>query len=326
VVERGPKEDDLASILPGGITEEGLRAGIATSGYPMQISVGAALADRDFFLREEFAFEDPDEGGRRTLDIVGERWEKTFESDRGSSEFGTISLIECKQSRHPLVLFEAVNPPHLGQFPRLIGYPGQEMKVANEAGAKSWRIVPVLNFLGSLEEEFITEPPFASSLARATAKGKKVELSGEEIYRAITMPLVKAASAVRKYWTTPRNNSEELWQLRMLFPIAVVDSPLVFVGRPASEPEIRAVNWARLGVRDLMTGRRDPWKQLGVQIVDVVHRDFLETYLDRYLLPFAAQIRERACGIHDQFLSQQVTIEGLDWDELPEEPLYRLLR
>jgi hypothetical protein len=236
-----------------------------------------------------------------------------------------MPLIECKRSRHPLVLFEAVNPPHLARFPALLGYPGQEMRVANDPSANSRRIVPILEFLGSLGDEFVTGPPIAASLARAVPKSKKVELSGEEIYRAITMPLVKAARAVKKYWTRPRDNSKELWLLRMLFPIAVVDSPLVFVGRPSHEPEIRPVEWARLGVRDLMSGREDPWRPLGVQIVDVVRRQFLDAYLDRHLLPFSAQIRERACQIHDDFLSQEVTIEGLDWDEPRDRPLYQLV-
>jgi hypothetical protein len=74
-----------------------------------------------------------------------------------------------------------------------------------------------------------------------------------------------------------------------------------------------------------MTGKRDPWRPLGVQIIDVVQREFFDLYLDRYLLPFTSQIRERACSIHDQFLSQRVTIEDLDWDEPAREPLFKLL-
>ena len=323
---RRSKKKDLASVLPAGISEEDFRVGISTSGYPLQISVGDALDTRDFFLKEEFAFEDSDQGGRRTIDIVGEKWEDIFESERGRSQFMSMPLIECKQSRHPLVLFEAVNPPHLGKFPGLMGYPGQDIQVANEKGANTWRIVPALEFLGSLEDAFIQEPPIAASLARAVPKGKKVELSGDEIYRAITMPLVKAANALRTYWTRPRNDSKQLWELRMVFPIAIVDCPLVFVGRPAGEPVIRPVEWVRLGVRDVVTGKYDPWKPVGVQIIDVVQREFFEAYLDRYLAPFAHGIRERACGIHDQFLTQKVIIEGLDWANPPAEPLYSLLQ
>lgn len=323
---RRRKKLDLASVLPAGISEESLRAGISASGYPLQISVGDALDARDFFLKEEFAFEDSDQGGRRTIDIVGEKWEDTFQSERGSSQFMSMPLIECKQSRHPLVLFEAVNPPHLAEFPRVMGYPGQEIKVANEKGANSRRIVPMLQFLGSLEDAFIQEPPIAASLARAVPKGKKVELSGDEIYRAITMPLVKAATALRTYWTQPRRDSAQLWALRMLFPIAIVDCPLVFVGRPSGEPVVRPVEWVRLGVRDVMAGKRDPWRPVGAQIIDVVQREFFETYLDRYLVPFVSSIRERACGIHDQFLAREVLIEGLDWADPPDEPLYRLLQ
>ncbi|HEX6782755.1 MAG TPA: hypothetical protein VF125_12095 [Solirubrobacterales bacterium] len=324
--ERKSRKKDLASVLPAGISEEDFRAGISASGYPLQISVGAALDDRGYLLKEEFAFEDSDQGGRRTIDVLGEKWQDVFKSDGGQSQFLSMPIIECKQSKHPLVLFEAVNPPHLGEFPRLVGYPGQEMKVATAKEANSWGLVPILQFLGSLEDPFIREPPMAASLARAVPNGKKVGLSGDEIYRAITMPLVKAASALRTYWTRPRHDSQQLWELRMMFPIAIVDCPLIFVRRPNGQPAMRPAEWVRLGVRDVMEGQHDPWKPLGVQIIDVVQREYFETYLDRYLGPFVEGIKERACGIHDQFLAQHVLIEGLDWADLPDEPLYRLLR
>lgn len=316
---------DLEAALPSGIAEKDFRRAVSTSGYPLQIMVAAAFKQRNFYLQEEFAFQDPDEGGRRTLDVLGENWSKGFKSSRGTSEFGVTALVECKQSRHPLVLFEAVSPPDLRRFPRMIGYPRQEISVKNDPESRSARILPVMEFLGSMDEEFISEPPVAASMSRAVANGSKVKLSGEEIYRAITMPLIKAASAVRTYWTKPRANSDELWKLRMVFPIAVVDCPLIFVGQPATAPTVEPQAWVRLAVRDMMSGQRDPWKPLGAQIIDVVQREFLETYLDSYLLPFSSTIRERACKIHDQFLNGSVTIDGLDWSAPPEEPLYRLV-
>jgi hypothetical protein len=316
---------DLAAALPSGIAEKDFRRAVSTSGYPLQISVAAVFKQRDFYLQEEFAFEDPEEGGRRTLDVLGESWSERFKSSRGTSEFGTTALVECKQSRHPLVLFEAVSPPDLRGFPRMIGYPGQDVSVKTDPESRSARLVPVMEFLGSMDEAFISKPPVAASMSRAVGNGSKVKLSGEEIYRAITMPLIKAASAVRKYWTKPRANSNELWELRMMFPIAVVDCPLIFVGQPASAPTVEPQAWVRLAVRDMMSGQHDPWKPLGAQIIDVVQREFLETYLDSYLLPFTSTIRDRAYEIHDQFLNGSVTIEGLDWSAPPEEPLYRLV-
>lgn len=297
---------------------------VSTSGYPLQITIGTALKQRDFVLQEEFAFEDPDQGGRRTVDILGHRWSEQFKSDRGTSQFSLTPLVECKQSKHPLVLFEAVNSPSLGKFPRLIGYPRQEIGVGTGDQPNTKRLVPVLEFLGSSEHEFISQPPVAASMSRAVPKGKKVQLSGEEIYRAITMPLIKASSAVNTYWTAPREHAGELWTLRMIVPIAVVDCPLIFVSQPAADPMIEPRSWVRLAVREVMSGRQDIWKPLGVEIVDIVQREFLERYLDDHLIAFYSTIRERACEIHDIFLSGSTVIPGLDWANPPTEPLYRL--
>lgn len=313
-------ESDLTAALPQGIAEEDFRRAVSTSGYPLQISVAAVLKQRGFDLQEEFAFKDSDEGSRRTLDIVGHRWAEPFESSRGRSTFGTTVLIECKQSRHPLVLFEAVSPPSLHRFPRLIGYPKQDVYVSNDPEAGSVTTVPVMAFFNSLHEEFITQPPVAASMSRAVPNGKKVILSGEESYRALTMPLLKATNAVTKYW---RESSAEKLLLRSIFPIAVVDCPLIFVGQPAVTPTIEPRPWIRLAVRDMMSGAQDLWEPLGVEIIDVVHSRYLVDYLDDGLLPFASAIRERACGIHDEFIAGSVTIPGLDWSQPPKQPLYK---
>ncbi|HET7443712.1 MAG TPA: hypothetical protein VFJ57_03560 [Solirubrobacterales bacterium] len=317
-------KESLQGALPKGIDVNEFVHAISTSGYPLQITVGTALRQREFFLQEEFAFEDPDQGGRRTVDILGHRWSERFESEQGTSLFSVTPLIECKQSQHPLVLFEAVSSPSLGKFPRLVGYPRQEIGVGTENEPNTKRIVPILEFLGSGNHEFISQPPVAASMSRAVPNGKKVQLSGEETYRAITMPLIKASSAVRTYWAASRRDAKELWTLRMVVPVAVVDCPLIFVRQPATEPEIEPRSWIRLAVREVMSGKQDVWKPVGVEIVDIVQREFLERYLDDYLLTFASIIRQRACEIHDIFLSGSAMIPGLDWDNPPTKPLYQL--
>lgn len=314
----------LAAALPKGLDEDAFRSAVSASGYPLQISAAATLKQRRFSLQEEFAFADPDEGARRTLDVIGTRWDPIYESDAGKSRFGTTVLVECKQSRHPLVLFESVSPPSLARFPQIVGYPRQEIKVSSTRPPSKTYVVPITTFLGSLDENFISAPSVAASLSRAVPNGKKVALSGEEVYRGITMPLVKAAHAVRKYWGGPQNPTKPS-NFRSLVPIAVVDSPLIFVSQPTEEPTIEPRPWIRLAVRDPMSGKENPWEPLGIEIIDVVQRDFFGTYLDEHLLPFISTLQGRACEVHNHFLRGEATIEDLDWSSPLDQPLYQLL-
>jgi hypothetical protein len=213
----------------------------------------------------------------------------------------------------------------LVNFPQIVGYPQRGIKVSSTRLPSKNYVVPITAFLGSLGEDFISAPSVAASLSRAVPNGKKVVLSGEEVYRGITMPLVKAAHAVRKYLGGAQNNPAKQSIFRPLVPIAVIDSPLIFVSQPTEEPTIEPRPWVRLAVRDPMSGKESPWKPLGIEIIDVVQRSFFGTYLDEHLLPFISTLQGRACEVHDHFLRGEATIEDLDWSSLPDQPLYQLL-
>lgn len=181
------------------------------------------------------------------------------------------------------------------------------------------------NFLGVEEMDFARTPPKTSAMSRAEAKGSKVQVSGDQPYRALSLPLSKALTTYRGYWQEPRHGRGELFRLRMPLGIAVVDAPLVIVGQQEPDPTMSPVSWARLVIREPMPLERDVWKPIGYQVIDVVHYTFFESYLSNALLPFARELRARIGQVHQAVYSGETRMSGLTRGDLPAEPFRHCL-
>lgn len=290
--------------LPKGIREEAFIEAVANSGYPLQIVVGAALDERGYKLEEEWAFDDPDSGERRAIDVVALRDHQTepVTSEHGTTEFAQALLIECKQSRHPYLFFESVARPELTSFPVMLG-------IGNE----------LVGFKGSLRESIQDEPlmkgpPIAASLSRAEPRGEKVVISGEHTYKSLLMPLTKAFADYKRQFRGSRpdrlGSAERTYKVRLALPLAVIDAPMVFVGRPSEEPHLERIEWVRLIIRHPVTWHT--WQHGtfqgggGFTVVDVIHRSFLASFFDEYWEGFGDQFFGRFASMNDKILGNDL--------------------
>lgn len=288
-------EADGELDLPPGMREDAFVEAVASSGYPLQIVVGAALAERGYGLEEEWAFNDPDSGERRAIDVVAlrEGCHEPAASETGTTSFAQALLIECKQSRHPHLFFESVAPPELDDFPVMLGIGRNWVK---KKGSNR-ETIPIGAFLGTEEKPLMKSPPMAASLSRAEAKSSKVVLSGEHPHNSLLMPLSKALNDYERRYqgSSPSEygSSERTYDLRLALPLAVIDGPMVFVQRPSSEPQLRAIQWVRMIVRHPVTWQRHQTGTFkgggGFSVIDVVHRSFLEDFLDQHWKTFGTE-------------------------------------
>jgi len=306
----GDQDDHLD--LPKGIREEAFIEAVESSGYPLQIVVGAALDERGYALEEEWAFGDPDSGERRAIDVVALRDHQTepVPSEHGATEFAQVLLIECKQSRHPYVFFESVAPPELAGFPVVLGIGSDQ--VGGKGGARN--SVPIGSLLSVQDEPLMKVPPIAASLSRAEPKGEKVVISGEHSYKSLLMPLTKAFANYERQFRGSRperfGSSERVFKVRLAQPLAVIDAPMIFVGRPSGKPRLQRIEWVRLIVRHPITWHQ--WQHGvmqgggGFTVVDVVHRSFLGSFLDEYWGSFGDQFFGRFAPMNDKILSNDL--------------------
>lgn len=331
-------EDPLENELPDWCTPDALREAVAWSGYPLQSEVAGALKARDVKFVEEWAFYDPENHKRRTIDLLAHRQHGADAelSDRPGTTLVRIStelVIECKQSVDPFVFFEAVSPPSLQEMPVVAGIGDGEMKLkpvtTPKTGTSSYEVsLPM--FLGAQREEFHTEPPAATGMSGAKPKGGnrapgngEPVLTGDELYNGLFLPLTKALDAYAAESHGYRGSEAFKW-VRFIHGLAVINGPMLLASAPPAEPELRPVRWLRMIVRKA-ADPGDAWAGKGGEhwAVDVVHASFVEEFLDTKLLPFAETLTERFREASNEVLRGTARYDDLDALDLDHDELWR---
>lgn len=292
-----------AGPFGAGVTEEMVLDAIARSGYPLQAkAVQVALSalpseelggTRTF---EEWSFLDRDSGTVRQLDaLIQHSIQIVEELDRGDPGIPTDPrallryelnlLMECKQAELPLVFFTrpALHPP---QLPIFIGLPHRE-----------------ISFGGFDEEPFVEmrledavtddalpgpSPEPAISVSRCFRKGRALELSGEDVFRSLTAPIRKA---IDHYGGLSSIGPERrlYHDVRMVFPVVVIDAPMLACQVDSGVVAIRHISAARLSLSEPSASK---WHFEGFNersSLDFVHIDYLAEY--------CALARERAVDL-----------------------------
>lgn len=295
------------SQLNNGMTPEDLKEAIGKSGYPFQATTAAALQGllgrhfRDVKIQEEWEYIDRETQQARSVDILAKVHLTDFnfhgvQSWETLPIFSHLSLvIECKQSENPYIFFLRESPPEGSpSFPEMVG-PIKKMiriydrvetgEVLSKSSAMSSRAA-----LGFYEFNYILPSlPYAISFAKIMRNKSKIELSGEETYRALTYPLLKAVDHLRSI----ADLDQQLSQL-FFIPIAIVRAPMfgsIFMKN--GEQRLISLPWVRVSRLEPsqnssgMQGFSDE-----VRYFDVVHESHLEKYIEHLVSAFS-QISQR---------------------------------
>jgi len=284
-----------SNVLGAGIETDDLIAAISRSGYPLQSEV-VDIITRELpisaygprVLQEEWSYIDRDENTTRQLDaLLSFEVERLDESHkpalptspeaylRGHLDF----LIECKQSELPFVFF--VRDADFGNFPILGGIPFEDIRIYMGQSDPNPMRMTTYNALSLHDLPFAITPPVAVSMSRVYRKGKSLELSGEESFRGLALPVLKALSYYLQE-VTPR--SPQLYQdIRTVVPLVVLRAPIVAVKMVNGGPALESVPWVRLIHNE--PGRGSALDSIGRyafsgnKAFDVVHVDYLSQYV-----------------------------------------------
>lgn len=279
-----------ANTLPAHISEAALLDAIDASGFPFQLRVADRL--RAYFPRieEEWGYVDTDTGDLRTLDILA------IESHPGSSDeedddydVPLVSpeldvLIECKQSSHPYVffLFEG-GERSTDQPPEIAGLVHDIIQTETNGGPYSVYLLPVAQALSLNECAFVRDAsPFARQFSRAIFEKSKLALGGSEAFHQLVLPLTKAGEHFRRI-NAPHPHAGN-FTAHAVVRLAVLDAPMVGVYLKNDRPELARVPWVRVLRRTVETvDGRDRERSIAI---DVVHSEYLDQYVEKFLLPF----------------------------------------
>jgi hypothetical protein len=276
-----------SNALPSGTTDRAIIDAIRASGYPLQGVVADKLLKLGFNVAEEWGYVDRDVGENRNIDVFG--WYSFAENSVPGLSPDLGLLIECKQSVHPMVFFKRVGLAFAPNFPLVAGCP----KVVISS-PKAFSQLALSDFLCVGAMTFGREPPLCSAFARAELDGKKVRLSGEEPYRQIVLPLVKALDYVEDICKLV--GLPDVLTPRMSPAVCVVRSAMILVETPQQPLDPVLVPWVRVFRQEAKTEEemRISGSSHDHCAIDFVHVDFFDSFVKDKLLPFASEFFKRA--------------------------------
>lgn len=291
------------------INEPNLVRAIKTSGYPLQGIVADKLKET-FAVSEEWGYLDRDTKEHRSLDLFAYR--KLPDEDRIYP--AAVLLIECKRSINPYVFFTNVVERDIPRFPRISGLTYQSVSL-QEKGTNRTLQSTAGAVLGLLDQSFVRPgPPRCSAFAMAMVQGDKVNLSGQEPYNSLILPLVKAIDHTNSlYIAHEAPPPHRVLYPTMILAIGVLDAPMLVVREP-TKAEPMLAPWVRVPRQE---ARSDHRQISNVHyVVDMVHADFLDAFLTLHLTPFLNEFASRAAG-QSAVLQAGGEVESLDnwkWD------------
>jgi len=284
--------------LGAGLTEADVSAAVSKSGYPLQTIVANSLHPQ-FHVQEEWSYIDKDTQEARTIDILAVKQLYDFTQEQPRVRPTLDLLVECKQSALPYVFFLASSRPWVPHFPLLAGLFKHTLNITTDDDASSWEL-SVLNALGLDFHPFITrEPEYCISFAKSVRKGSDVELSGSEAFHGLVLPMLKAMYHFQTVESPPK--TAWYFDCHLCIGIGVLDAPMVGVRVSEQSHDLTLLPWVRV-VRHETDEIPDWHHRTRLFAIEIVHKDFLQDYLDKHLLPFAEEFSKLTIK-HQQVLA-----------------------
>lgn len=298
----------MRECIAAGLKEADLDAAIRASGYPLQSTVIDRLlgvfcqAGATCFVQEEWPFpdDDPSTGNQhpsvRSLDglitcelMTRNRNRSNPRSPHDYLRHQAVVLLECKQSELPYIFF--LRAVHVDEHPLLTGIPHREVEIQDTAGSDGLAIyMSVSDALGLETLPFADCPPTAVAMTRVLRKGRSFELSGDDTYRSISLPMSKA---VRHYFNqaTPKDQ-HMVYTVSTVYPLVVLRSPIVGVQTQGDSISTKLLPWVRLVRAE--SAESEPFRmQTKSRCIDIVHVEFINNYAQQ-ILKTSLEVAKRA--------------------------------
>lgn len=294
------------NVLAAGVTDVAVLEAIARSGYPLQTVVAEKLA-AEFHVREEWSYLDRDSQGLRNMDVLASRRLFEFHGSQPRVQPQLNLLIECKKSELPFVFFANRHKPWIQNFPIVAGLKSANIELVTDDDLSTYTL-PVLHALGLDNHAFVKDVPVSSTFSKCGRAGKQLELSGEDAYKGIVLPLIKAAAHFEQA-ESPRPTFL-YFNAHLVVPIAVLDAPMVLLETTNAQPVARLTPWVRVARHEYDKDTED-WRRDRLWALDIVHVDYLDTYVKEHLQPFAEEFSRRVLAHHEELATGRGFVSGL---------------
>ena len=307
-------DNPVTNILEAGISETDLKSAIERSGYPLQTVIGNALRS-EFRVQDEWSYIDRDTHDLRTIDILAQKPLYPYDNSNPRIRPSVNLLIECKQSELPFIFFLTPEKPFVPQFPMIAGLGHDSFQITSDDDPSSWEF-DAIRILGLEEHRFITNPPYCYTLSKCTRAGKNIELSGNETYNSLVLPIIKSLHHFKVLETPP--TTAMYYDAHLTLGIAILDAPMIGVHVLEKSNQLTLLPWVRV-VRLESSEEASWWTKSNFSVVDFLHKDFFQTYITQHAVPYANDFAALAIK-HQQILASgkafAAGMEKNSWDDI----------
>jgi hypothetical protein len=274
------------NTLGPAVTESDLSAAISQSGYPLQ-TVIADLLSAQFSVQQEWTYVDMDTKTTRAIDVLAERdlYDSNIRNPRVRPALDL--MVECKQSDLPYVFFLCSSRPWVRYFPLLAGLFGDTVVITTDDDPSEY-VHDILRALGLDSHPFVAKgPEYCMSFGKCHRDGSNLKLSGEESFHGIVLPILKAMRHFQMVESPPK--TALYFDCHLIVGIGVLGAPMVGVRVSGQSHSLNLVPWVRVVRHE--TDEILDWHgtRRGYYAIDLVHRDYLQDYLEKELLPFSLE-------------------------------------
>jgi hypothetical protein len=136
-------------------------------------------------------------------------------------------------------------------------------------------------------------------------------LSGTEAYSGLVLPLIKGIHHLR----IAEQPVETAWYFdaHLVLALGVLDAPMIAVSIENGITVLTLIPWVRV-LRHEYLEDAEQWERDHLWAVDVVHKDFLTTYLQAHVLPFAQRFSERVLRHTTELATGKGFVSGMGKD------------
>ena len=257
-------------------------AALQKSGYLFEHEIALALEDCGFFVERGIAFEDPNEGKSREIDIKG--FKTVLRNSAYKTQLMVDIFVECKDVGAPFVFMTAAKNVLERERPEAREYVFPYSHSTNVATRPAARM---MEYGFSQSHYYYREHSKVVQFAKiARGSKKKFEALHDNVYDALILPQTKAVHQFLAKQKPSRNSANQWEDIRLVFNVIVLRDHLFKLDLDTDgalpEPTGRA-SFVRHIETDTVKGR---------YLIDFVTQAHFTSYIKDEVLGFANAIAD----------------------------------
>lgn len=284
-------------------------AAVQKTGFLLEQDTARILKEHGFKVRVSRAFQDPDEGKSREVDVWGNR--KFFEIEEAGVSFGIEVVAECKNTPGPFVAIGTNGPENTFRLDpaEAVFWAGTsfyypvEGRPGHHYQGSPWMWLGLGRLPGAMEAESFV----GAQLVRMNLQSGTWKADNDQVFASVVVPLAKAMKAFQQPLrhshnrTGPLNLANDRSHSTVTFPLLVTTANLFMINTDDEPLQALSVPWMKVS-REL---RSDSLS--GMFSIMVVSIAELGNYLTKCVLPFGQAAGElfnrnpRALAVREAF-------------------------